>query len=96
MKIYGFFNSNQEFGDAVGVAITEDGQVLATHVSSNESWSRNDLGMNGEPSPKHAAYDEACPEGWECEFVRIRDDRDKHAGLQAALAAYDKATANLL
>ena len=90
MKIYGFFNSTQEFGDAVGVAITEDGRVLATHVSSNESWSRRDLGMNGESSPKHKYYDEACPEGWECEFVPIRDDRDKHAGLQAALAAYDK------
>ena len=90
MKIYGFFNSMNEFGDAEGIAIDETGEVLATHVSSSESWSRHDLGMNGECTWKHDIYDKAHPSGWECEFVHIRDDRDNHAGLRAALAAHDK------
>ena len=87
MKIYGFFNSMREFGDAEAVAIDETGKVLATHVSSNESWAAHDLGMALGSTRKHEHYNEAHPTGWETEFVRIRDNRDAHAGLQAALAS---------
>ncbi len=90
MKIYGFFNSNEEFTDAVGVAISEDGRVIATHVSSNESFCKIDLGMDGKSKQKHAAYDKAYPDGWDFEFVHVSDNRDNHAGLQSALAAYEK------
>jgi hypothetical protein len=77
MKIYGFFNSIYEFGDAVGVAITEDGYVVGTHVSSNESFSRHDLYVPD-------VFDDLFPLGWEWEFVSIKD-RDTHAGLKAAI-----------
>lgn len=85
MKIYGFFNSMNENGDAIAVAIDETGTELAAHFSSNEAWAINDLGMDGHSTQKHDLYNAAHPGGWETEFVRIRDDRDAHAGLQEAL-----------
>jgi len=88
--IYGFFNSHQEFGDSVGIAIAEDGEVLATHVSSSESFSAHDLGMNASCTWRHESYTKKYPKGWHCEFVRIRDGRDDHAGLQEALKAHDQ------
>jgi hypothetical protein len=94
LKIYGFFNSNNEFGDAMGIAIDETGTVLATHISSSESFSVHDLGMDRGCTWKHNVYNEAHPGGWECEFVRIRDNRDAHTGLQAALAAFDERAKN--
>jgi hypothetical protein len=72
-----------EYGDAVGIAITETGEVVAHHISSNESFSAHDL-------LKEKIFDEKFPEGWTFEFVRIRDDRDNHAGLKAALKLYDE------
>ena len=89
MKIYGFSNSKSELGDAVAIAIDETGEVLATHVCSAEGFAAGDLGMNGRSNWKHDSYDKAHPDGWECEFVRIRDDRDSHEGLQSALKAHD-------
>jgi hypothetical protein len=87
VKIYGFFNSNQEFGDAASVAIAETGEVVCSHWSSHEGWAIHDLGMDGTSNWKHDIYAAFAPEGYELEFVRIRDDRDNHAGLQAAFAA---------
>ena len=95
-KIYGFFDSTKEFGDALAVAITEDGEVLATHVCSSEGFASGDLGMRKGHTAKHDLYDKVCPDGWECEFVLIRDDRDNHAGLQAALNAHKEKTHNAL
>ena len=89
MKIFGFFNSTEEFGDAVAIALDETGAILASHVCSSESFAVGDLGMDGRSTRKHDKYDAAWPDGWECEFVRIRDDRDNHAGLQAAMRAHD-------
>lgn len=88
MKIYGFFNSMSEQGDAAGIAIDETGKILASHVSSSESWAKHDLGMGMNSDRKHELYNKAHPEGWECEFVHIRDNRDAHEGLQAALAKH--------
>jgi len=64
MKIYRFFNNIHAFRNAEGVVIDEAGEVLATHISSNESWSRHDLGMNGECDWKHNIYDKTHPNGW--------------------------------
>ena len=83
-KIYGFFNSIQRYGDAVGIAISDDGIVIASHVSSSESWCKHDLGMNGKSNWKHDIYDKEFPDGWECEFVSL-DNIDNHEGLQLAL-----------
>lgn len=88
-KIYGFFNSTEEYGDALGIAITEDGIVVNTHVSSNESFSIMDLGMAEHSTRGHEIYNEKFPEGWECEFVKISNDRDNHSGLQKALKLFD-------
>ena len=81
MKIFGFFNSMEEFGDAEGIALSEDGEVVATHVSSSESFSKYDLN-------KPKLFDSKYPKGWEFEFVKI-PERDSHTGLQSALKAYD-------
>ena len=94
-KIYGFFNSTESFGDAEGIAIAEDGEILATHVSSCESWSAHDLGMNGHCIWNHDIYDGKYPEGWECEFVTINDNRDTHEGLQLALKNHEKRKSNV-
>lgn len=84
VRIYGFFNSTQRHGDAVGIAISENGNVIASHVSSSESWCKHDLGMDGKSNWKHDVYDEEFPDGWEYEFVSL-DDIDNHEGLQLAL-----------
>jgi hypothetical protein len=87
-KIYGFFNSINEFGDAEGIAITLDGRIASTHISSSERFSRSDLCMNGNISDHYAElYNAVAPDGYELEFVRIRDNRDDHEGLKCALAA---------
>lgn len=90
MKIYGFFNSRREFGDAQAIAIDETGKIVATHVSSNESFAAHDLGMTESSTRKHDIYHTNYPGGWQCEFVRIRDRRDTHPGLQAALTLLAK------
>lgn len=82
-KIYAFVNG--EWGsDLVGVAIAEDGMVLAQHVSSSESWVWHDLGVGS--TRQHDHYAEHYPNGFEVEYVPM-EQRDSHAGLQAALAA---------
>lgn len=91
MKIYGFFDSTRVSGDAVAVAIDEEGRVLATHVSSDEYFAKADLGMDGVSKRKHDLYSTVHPDGWECEFVPINSDRDTHGGLQAAISKYREA-----
>ncbi len=77
MKLYSFFNSTQPYGDAVGYTITEDGDVVGSHVSSCEAWAKHDL---YDPLD----FDELFPEGWEWEFICI-GDRGTHLGLKSAL-----------
>lgn len=83
-KIYGFSNTISRRGDRLVVAISEDGDILATHVSSSDSWGVHDLGMDGRTKWKHDVYDASYPDGWECEYVPF-DNRDEHKGLQEAL-----------
>lgn len=69
-------------GDVVSYALCEDGTALASHLSSNESWARHDMGLTS--NWKHDRYDAHCGEGgWELEWV---DDVATHPGWQAALA----------
>ena len=48
--------------DVVVVALAEDGTVLASHVSSNESWARHDIGLTSEW--KRDIYSATFPDGY--------------------------------
>lgn len=46
------------------LALTEDGDVVASHLSSNTSWGKHDMGIDS--NWKHTNYDEAYGAGqWE-------------------------------
>lgn len=101
-KIYGFFiyTGSRDYPFAgEGWALAEDGELLATHVSSDESTCARSLGMADIAGSEdfadqtsnesiHAEYRAKYPDGYEVEFVYVRDNHSAHAGLQAALAAY--------
>lgn len=63
-KIY--ITINGHWGDDItGVAICEDGTVLAGHVCSSESFLPHDFGM-GDSNWKHENYDKHCgKDNWE-------------------------------
>lgn len=82
VKLYSFFNSTQPYGDAVGYTITEDGDVVGSHISSCEAWANHDL-------YKPLDFDALFPNGWDHEFVWIHN-RDTHLGFQEALRKYDE------
>lgn len=50
-------------GDIAGVAIAQDGQVLASHLSTNKGWLRSDLGLTSKS--KHDLYESKYPKGYE-------------------------------
>lgn len=85
IKIYGFNNNGEYSGLSIAVAIGEDGQMLASHMCSDESFMPYDLGMSKGATRKHDIYNTIYGEGkWETEFVSSKD-RDSHKGLQKAL-----------
>lgn len=47
--------------------MTENGVVLATHLSSSIEWSKHDLGLTSDW--KHHIYSEACPDGYELVWI---------------------------
>lgn len=65
-----------------GIAMAEDGHVLAGHASSSHDWLQHDMGLTSER--KHEAYRKYYPDGWELEWVEAPR---AHAGL---LSAYEK------
>jgi len=80
-KIYLF--ANRKMGsDVIGMAMAEDGHVLAGHFSSSEGFLKHDLGLTSDW--KHTNYKAHYPDGYELEWV---DKPLKHEGL---LAAYDR------
>lgn len=55
-RVYAWCNARwQPFGDQVWVAIAEDGDVLATHISSGRSWGQHDVGPHGMHQNAYAA-----------------------------------------
>lgn len=68
-------------GDVVGYAMTEDGRVLASHLSSGTEWAKHDMGITG--TWKHDTYAKHCPDGYELEWV---DDPSTNEAFAAALA----------
>lgn len=83
-KIYAFQNFSGG-GEGPGLAIAEDGTVLADHWSSNFYWAKHDLGVTS--NWKHDYYRAHYPDGYDVEFVHD-EDFETHAGLQAALALH--------
>lgn len=78
-KIYCFIN-----GGCPGlyhvVALAEDGNALAGHGSSNESWAKHDIGIYS--NWKHDTYEKHYPDGYELEWV---DNADTHPGVLQAI-----------
>jgi hypothetical protein len=82
-KIFVFINSRYESGDVVGSALAEDGEFLAGHLSSNDSWFQHDMGLCSDW--KHDKYKAHYPDGYE--LVHVADTKD-HEGLKAAYALH--------
>ena len=75
-------------GDVLAFAIAEDGTHLSLHLSSDEGWAAEDLGMNGVwKEGKHKEYAAYHPHGYKTEWVPSHE-MASHAGLQAALEKY--------
>jgi hypothetical protein len=83
-KIY-CFTTSATGGQGQAYAIAEDGTILATHWCSEEFYVPNDLGVTpgGMGTSKHRLYEMHYPEGYDMEFVSVRDSR--HEGLRVAL-----------
>lgn len=69
-------------GDVLGCAMTEDGCVLAEHLSSSESYCEHDMGITSEW--KHDRYREKYPGGFELVWIGVEHKTDSR--WQAALA----------
>lgn len=68
-------------GDVLGCALSEDGHVLAEHLSSSVAFAKHDLGLTSDW--QHDKYRKHAPNGFELVWV---DDRQTHDGWLAALA----------
>lgn len=77
-KIYLFCYPYDEH-DFAGLAIAEDGTLLAGHLSSSVDFSKHDMGFTS--NWKHEEYKVHYPEGFELEWV---DDPNNHEGLASA------------
>lgn len=79
-KIYLFVNcAYPHLGALEAMAVSEDGVVLATHLSSNQTWAQHDLGITS--GRQHDKYKRYYPNGYELEWVT---DPSTHAGLVEA------------
>ena len=60
--------------DVVCAAMAEDGEVLAEHMSSNETWARHDMGFTSDW--KHDAYKEHYPDGYELVWIESTENEE--------------------
>lgn len=67
--------------DVIGYALAEDGEMLASHVSSSPDWSRHDMGFISDW--KHEAYFRKYPGGFDMVWLN-EDELDRHPGFQLA------------
>ncbi len=60
-EIYAFINARMkgDIEDVVSIALAEDGELLAQHISSNETWAQYDMGIYGDRN--HDKYQEHYP-----------------------------------
>jgi len=92
-KIYLFCEPAQGWnpGDVYGRALAEDGTGLDGHLSSNETFSKHDMGLTS--IWKHEIYREHYPNGYELEWIDAKD-LDTHEGFQKALKLNQEKGAN--
>ena len=76
--IYTFCNSRTAKGDIPGLAISDGGVIVGSHVSSCLGWLERDL-------QDKRNYHDRYPDGFVVEWVPM-EARDTHVGLQNALA----------
>lgn len=78
-KIFVFINAGKGTGWITGMAMCEDGTLLASHVSSHEVWFEHDMGLTS--SWQHDLYAAHCPNGYELVYI---DDVLNHPEFMAA------------
>lgn len=61
--------------DVIGYALAEDGTDLAYHISSNESFSKHDMGVTS--NWHHKEYKEHYPNGFEVVWVDDPQSNDE-------------------
>lgn len=91
--IYAFVNGGSPGWLSV-MALAEDGEYLAGHISSNVGWAQHDI----DTDPKHELYRKKYPDGYEFKWLDSRDAEDlaviKDLGIKnQALAAKETADA---
>lgn len=82
-KIYCFNNGRLDREEELyhGLAVGEDGHVLAQCLSSSLDWIKRDLGLAPDSKKKHDIYIRHFTKGFELEWV---EDPASHEGLQIA------------
>jgi hypothetical protein len=68
-KIYVFPVHANPQGDCAYMAVAEDGEEVAGHISSSEDWGKFDMGVNAKSTQNHDAYRKKYPDGYELEYV---------------------------
>lgn len=81
-KIYVFAAYKYGTGDVGLVAVAEDGQQVAGHVSSSVDWGKRDMGLTPSCNWKHDLYAKKYPNGYELEWV---DDWRAHPFLRGLM-----------
>lgn len=68
-KLRAFCVPSAAWPDAViGYTINEEGNQVASHLSSHEGWAKHDLGVEGSDWA-HDTYNHLYPDGWTIEWV---------------------------
>ena len=62
-------------GDVMGYALGEDGQGLASHLSSGIGYSKHDMGLTSDW--KHDIYKETYPQGYELVWIDDPDNSEE-------------------
>ncbi len=83
----GRVNGSSFGGDVMGYALAEDGKCLASHLSSDEWYSRHDMGLTSDW--KHSLYEKHYPDGYLLEWIDEKD-LDNHEGFREAFALNKK------
>lgn len=79
-KIYVFAipaTSGPYVSDVMGYALSEDGELLASHYSSCGGWSPHDMGIQS--NWKHDLYEMKYPDGYDLEWIDY-DNLQSHPG----------------
>ncbi len=92
-KVYAFIQSGRGTDWVHGMAMAEDGTVLAEHVSSHDGWAKHDMGATEHQAMHYQDYSKHYPDGFAVEWV---DDPLTHEGLQAAYSLNQEAGRRLL